>query len=370
MRYEDPNKPGPIYTNVAFPYHLAHDKRMVGLEIRNTNYKAHAEGSDRSNGVWHSNLPAKLDRIVMVESALDALSFQELRKSENTLFVSYGGNLTINQIQTIKELKAKSNTDENFQYVTANDNDKKGAYYDFMFIRELAAKKFPSQRLANPKNSIKLAFASLNAPNPGAIAPSSVMGMADKLMHELKPYNIQIDDDIKKEGLSNLVKNELEKDKIKFKAEGNQFLVEIPTSYYAMHQFNKALILATGLEQQIKIEKAVLNDFNEDLKLLKAVNKNPDLLADINIKKLQKEPEQKLEYSDLKNLILQPGQYEQFQKLFHLSKANEESQEVLKKENRDILLIKKEFNEGLNVDNQPYKQANFKEITHQVRPKF
>lgn len=370
VQYQDPTKPSPVYINVAFPYHLAHDTRMVGLEIRNSNYKAHAEGSDRSNGVWYSNMPEKLDRIVMVESALDALSYKELRKQENTLFVSYGGNLTINQIQTIKELKSKGNTDVNFQYVTANDNDKKGAYYDLMLLRELAAEKFPSQRLSNPKNSIKLAFASLNAQIPGATAPAMVMDLANKLMHELNPYNKQIDDEMKKEGLGNVVKNELERDKIKFKVEGNQFLVEIPTTYFAMHQFNKALVLATGLEHKIKIDKAVLNDYNEDLKLVKVINKNPELLAEINKMDLHKKPEDKLEYSDLKFVILQPGRYEQFQKMFDWSKANEESQEVLLKENKGLGLSKSNDKEVLKAENQQHKQGNFKQETHQVRPRF
>ena len=108
VQYLEPGKSGPVYTNVAFPYHVAGDPKMVGLEIRNTNYKAHAEGTNRSHGVWHSNMPEKLDRIVMVESALDALAYRELRNLPNTLYVSYGGNLTLNQIQTIKELQARA----------------------------------------------------------------------------------------------------------------------------------------------------------------------------------------------------------------------------------------------------------------------
>ncbi|GEO05504.1 hypothetical protein AAE02nite_31680 [Adhaeribacter aerolatus] len=370
VQYQDPTKPGPIYTNVAFPYHLANDTRMVGLEIRNSNYKAHAEGSDRSNGVWHSNMPPKLDKMVLVESALDALSYKELRNPENTLFVSYGGNLTINQIQTIKDLKAKGNTDANFKYVTANDNDKKGAYYDLMFLRELASEKFPSQRLANPKNSIKLAFASLQAQNPGTPAPSSVIDLADKLMQELNPYNKQIEEEMKKEGLSNVVKLELEKDKIKFKVEGNQFLVQIPATYFAMHQFNKALVVATGLENVIKIDKAVLNDYNEDLKLFKLINKNPEILADINKNDLQKKHEEKLAYSDLKFVVSQPGRYEQLQKMFDLSNANQESQEILKKENNVSGISRSPDTVGLAADNQSSKPGNFKQKTYQARLGF
>jgi len=370
VQYQDPQNPGLVYTNVAFPYHLAHDTRIVGLEIRNANYKAHAEGSDRSNGIWYSNMPGKLDRMVLVESALDALSYRELRRPDNALFVSYGGNLTLDQIQTIKELKYKGNTDANFEYVLANDNDKKGAYYDLMFLRELAAEKFSSQRLANPRNSIKLAFASLNALNPAGAVPSKVMAFADKLMHELSPYNKHIDEEIKKGGLSNVVINELERDKVKFKVEGNQFLVEIPATYFAMHQFNKALVLATELEHKVKIDKAILNDYNEDLTLVKVINKNPELLAEINKMDLHKKPEEKLAYSDLKLVILQPGRYKQFHKLFHLGKAKEESPQILQKESGGIGLSRSENIEILNPDNQQEKQGDLKQKNPQVKPKF
>ncbi|WP_026461451.1 toprim domain-containing protein [Adhaeribacter aquaticus] len=373
VQYQDPNKPGPVYTNVAFPYHLAHDPKMVGLEIRNTAYKAHAEGSDRSNGVWQSNMPEKLDRMVMVESALDALSYRELRNQNNTLFISYGGNLTLNQIQTIKELKTKGKTDENFQFVLANDNDKKGAYYDLMFLRELTADKYPSQRLANPKNSLKLAFASTSPQNPGADAPGQVLDLADKLIKELKPYNDQIDKEIEKGEIGKVVKNELEKDKIKFKIEGNQFLVEIPTTYFAMHQFNKALVQAAGLEQKVKLDKGVLNDYNEDLKLVKLINKNPELLIDINKKDLHKneqEQQDKLNYQDLKFVILQPGRYEQLQELFQLSQANKESKEVLQWENQKEIVKPNPDKEVLQADSQIDKADNQNQKINQVKPKF
>ncbi|KAA5541983.1 toprim domain-containing protein [Adhaeribacter rhizoryzae] len=370
VQYQDPQKPGLLYTNVAFPYHLANDTRIVGLEIRNTSYKAHAEGSDRSNGIWYSNMPEKLDRIVLVESALDALSYRELRLPDNTLFVSYGGNLSLNQIQTIKELKLKGNTNTNFQYVLANDNDKKGAYYDLMFLRDLAAEEFPSQRLANPKNSIKLAFASLNALTPGAAAPGKVMAFADKLMHELSPYNKHIDEEMKKRGLSNLVLNELDRDKIKYKIEGNQFLVEIPTTYFAMHQFNKAFVQATGLGHTIKIDKAILNDYNEDLTLVKLINKNPELLAEINKMDLHNKPEEKLVYSDLKWVILQPGRYEQFQKLLDLGKVKKEIPQILLKGKGGIESSKSENIETLKAENQQEKQGDLNQNSPQVKPKF
>jgi hypothetical protein len=163
---------------------------------------------------------------------------------------------------------------------------------------------------------------------------------------------------------------ELERDKITFKEAGNQFLVEIPATYFAMHQFNKALVLATGLEDKVKIDKAILKDYNEDLTLVKGINKNPALLAEINKMDLQKQPEEKLTYSDLKRVILQPGRYEQFQKMFHSGQAKEENSPVRPGENGGIGLSTDEAKETLKAEIQPEKQSDLKQKMPPAKPKF
>jgi hypothetical protein len=80
----------------------------------------------------------------------------------------------------------------------------------------------------------------------------------------------------------------------------------------------------------VRIDKAFLNDHNEDLKLIKLINKHPSLLAELNKKDLQRKPEQPLQYLDLKFVLLQPGRYEQLGKIFSLVKNKEAGNPVLK----------------------------------------
>jgi hypothetical protein len=330
VQHLDPNKPGPRYTNTAFPFYGAADNKIVGLEIRNIKFKGHAEGSDRSRGVWHSNMPAKLERIVMVESALDALAYQEFKKQTNNLYVSYGGNLTLNQIQTIKNLKARGNPARNFHFVISSDNDKKGAYYDLMFIRELAAERLPSQRLANTKGYIRLAFSSAPQSNPAAPGTGDLALVAETLIEKLKPYPEKLVEEKRKGKRAAPVKPNPVPDPVNVRLEEDRLLVEIPNNFSALNTFNHKFIQAAGLDHEIRIDKALLNDHNEDLMLIKLINKDPKLLAELNQKDLRRGPAQALSYLDLKFVMLQPGRYEQIGRIFQLTRMKEDGNPVLK----------------------------------------
>jgi hypothetical protein len=241
VQHTDPQRPGLKYSNTAFPYFVAAHERMVGLEIRNSNYKSHAEGSDRSHGVWHSNLPAKLERIVLVESALDALSYQELKQQTNNLYISFGGNLTLNQIQTIKELKSRGHAARNFHFVCATDNDRNGAYYDLMFLRDLASGFLPSQRLAKSGNKIKLAFRYVAPDDAEVQAPAGLAAFARRLSEKLLPYHEKLAAQsaargpVGEEGAGN--------DQITLQLEEGQLMVEVPRHFSALHAFNQMFIV-------------------------------------------------------------------------------------------------------------------------------
>ena len=330
VRHTDPAHPRPGFTNTAFPYFGATDDKMVGLEIRNKGYKSQAEGSDRGHGVWLSNRPATLERIVLVESALDALAYHELKKQRHNQYISYGGNLSLHQIQTIRNLKARGAVADNFHYVLASDNDRKGAYYDLMFIRDLAAGAFPSQRQAHVKEAIKLVFTAPPPPESGVPAPGSIGQLAADLKQKLKPYHDTIDAESQRRPLSNLVRQELESDKITLQETAGQLEVVIPNHFFALHTFNQKFIQVAGLEYTIRLDKPLLNDYNDDLRLLKLINQHPDLLADLNKKDLRRPGEEPLRYLDLQYVMLQPGRYEQIGKIFGLAESPEAQNPVLK----------------------------------------
>jgi hypothetical protein len=265
-----------------------------------------------------------------VESALDALAYHELKKQRHNQYISYGGNLSLHQIQTIRDLKARGAVADNFHFVLASDNDKKGAYYDLMFIRDLAAGTFPSQRLAHVKEAIKLVFTAATPLGTGAPMPGSIGQLAEDLRQMLKPYHDTIDAKNHGRPLSNLVRQDLESDKIKMQVAAGQLVVVIPNHFFALHTFNQKFIQAAGLEYTIRLDKALLNDFNDDLHLLKLINQHPTLLADLNKKDLRRAGEEPLRYLDLQYVMLQPGRYEQIGKIFGLAENPEAQNPVLK----------------------------------------
>lgn len=117
------------YINVAFPFYDRDDK-VVGIEKRSFFCDLFVEGSERSKSVWHSNIPQKLERIIIAESAIDAMSYHQLKPTKNALYVSIGGSLSFGQIEVINALKVRTNLSKDFKYVSATDNDKAGNKYD------------------------------------------------------------------------------------------------------------------------------------------------------------------------------------------------------------------------------------------------
>jgi hypothetical protein len=114
------------YINIAFPYTDGNEK-IVGAELCNYGYKAQAAGSDRSTGIWHSNIFLGTKNIVICESGIDALSYHQLKGSAENLYISVGGNLARGQLDTIAALAAKNGIEK---ITGAFDNDAAGRKYN------------------------------------------------------------------------------------------------------------------------------------------------------------------------------------------------------------------------------------------------
>lgn len=125
-------KIGNYNNNIGFPYYDVAGA-IIGYEIRNKDYKHVVDGSNRSAGVWHSNIPTVTEQIVLTESPIDALSYYQLNGKENTLFASFGGSVADDQIATISGIKNRIHLSSNFRYVSAVDNDKAGDRYTDKF---------------------------------------------------------------------------------------------------------------------------------------------------------------------------------------------------------------------------------------------
>lgn len=121
------------FVNIAFPY-FDINENIVGAELCNNGFKAHAAGSDKSNGVWHSNILATTKNIVICESGIDALSYHQLKGTAENLYISVGGHLSQGQINTIvsvvKKIYAK-------KIIGAFDNDDAGKKFNQMCSKKI-----------------------------------------------------------------------------------------------------------------------------------------------------------------------------------------------------------------------------------------
>lgn len=116
------------FINIAFPYTNKHE-HIVGAELCNKGFKAHAAGSDKSNGIWHSKILENVQNIVICESGIDALSYHQLKGYNKNLYVSVGGHLAAGQMDTIAALAGKTGAEK---IIGAFDNDRAGRKFTQM----------------------------------------------------------------------------------------------------------------------------------------------------------------------------------------------------------------------------------------------
>lgn len=106
--------------NALFPHFNSNG--IAGFEIKNYEFTGYAKGGEK--GLWYSSNIMRADRVVIVESAIDALSHAELKSTgEETAYVSIAGSMSPAQLDLIKTvIEGKS-------VVIATDNDTNGNKY-------------------------------------------------------------------------------------------------------------------------------------------------------------------------------------------------------------------------------------------------
>ncbi|MET3114876.1 hypothetical protein AAKU52_002616 [Pedobacter sp. CG_S7] len=249
------------FINTGFPYQESLTGNIVGLEERNFDFKGHGVNSNKNVGVWFTNPPNKIDNVVLVESALDALSHYQLKKPENVIYFSSGGQLTTEQVQTINKVLKETKIHTETKILLGHDKDKDGAMYDLKFIADMAAYRVPMVKAVRDKDFVKLSYATENN--------EKMTDFANKLMAKLMDYNKPVQVELNKlesnQANDQQAKEILEKSMYRFNFEKGVFKVEIPRSYYAISDFNKSFLEVTGLEKIVSLEKGKGNDWNEDL---------------------------------------------------------------------------------------------------------
>ena len=109
--------------NVIFP-HYDRDG-LTGFTIKNDNYQGFSRGGTKA--LWQSKQQSGDRRLVIVESAIDAMSYHQLftNKNPNTRYISTGGTISDKQLDLIKTAMAEM-TKLGGEIVIATDNDEAG----------------------------------------------------------------------------------------------------------------------------------------------------------------------------------------------------------------------------------------------------
>jgi hypothetical protein len=106
--------------NVLFPHCDA--QGLSGYEIKNTDFTGFAAGGIKA--LWHCNELEDDCRLVCTESAIDALSYHQLKPDEATRYISTGGSFGSYQGQVIEKLFASM--PKEMTLILAFDNDEAG----------------------------------------------------------------------------------------------------------------------------------------------------------------------------------------------------------------------------------------------------
>lgn len=127
--------------HIGFPFRRPGRIEITNFEMRNffpdnnQNYKGFCSGGDKANSVWLAHFVPldKITDVCLFESAIDAMSFYELRNYDihtTTAFVSTGGSVTQNQIASLTEVFSPK-----VNWHCCYDNDASGKAFDVSTIK-------------------------------------------------------------------------------------------------------------------------------------------------------------------------------------------------------------------------------------------
>lgn len=226
---------------VAFPLYDKNEK-MVGVQLVSENYKSFLKGSRKSVGVWHSNIPEKINNIVICEAPLDAISYHKLQGDSNTLYFATCGNVTDGQLDAIKSIieNNKNVLAANYTITLANDNDAAGTMFNLNYILSTLDEKGNTNiHFNNTKDGRCDLMISLSSADT-----NNLLKLYDNLPKE--DINLEIK---AKDGVVNIL-----------------YSKDIKT----ISALNDLLL--TSKPQNIKIDVPITKDYNEDLKTLQHIN--------------------------------------------------------------------------------------------------
>jgi len=248
------------FTNIAFPYYNGLSSDITGMELRNENIKLHAPGSDRYSSIYVSNAPQTVKQFFIMESAIDALSHQQLRaiqgdKAFNSVYFSTGGQITPQQVNTMTKYIGSFNKEPDWKINLAFDNDTKGHRFDLLCVQQLAAAKFPMSPTVGGLGRIAYLLPEQKTYEP----------IQEALLSRINAFNTTLQAQFAFTDQDPLGKSVLSTQQFTIGRSGNQVAVSIPETCMALTSFTRDLLELTDLDKRINITKAHGKDFNEDL---------------------------------------------------------------------------------------------------------
>ncbi|GGF27263.1 toprim domain-containing protein [Hymenobacter cavernae] len=251
--HEGKSKDGQPYrfVNTAFPQ--LYKDRIVGLEIKANGFKGQAADSLNSSALWLSNSGAKTHTLIVSESAIDSLSYFQLKQPNNTMYASTSGNLTNNKVGEIKRLVESQNLKT---VKLAFDNNMEGHLFDTKLITGLAHASTP---MRIERNMPGLLTVSIYSDQEKYFA---------SLHREAKNYNQQVTEGYyqvagREPATSSTLTSELI---IASKEAENSYRFHIPKRLEALAFFNQALMNAYPMTVRLEMDKSRANDWNDQLK--------------------------------------------------------------------------------------------------------
>lgn len=238
------------FTNTAFPYFSAGE--ISGFEIRNHNFEGQLKGSNRMHGIGLSNPPERTRTIFLTEGALDAISHYQLQPTPDTLYVYFGGNLSLHQLCSLTQTKVQLPAGEP-QFILGFDKDWKGEEYRLKLLRYFA----PFASAGEPSAPQVYSFKMWSGSSPLLVA------FTDALIATLKKSGAIAGD------LQHVAEGS--GPGITFQGSSNTVQFSIPKDLHSLQHFNDAF-LTTGkrlhiFSEDLSFLRPMTKDFNDDLKL-------------------------------------------------------------------------------------------------------
>ncbi|WP_019991035.1 nucleotidyltransferase [Rudanella lutea] len=253
---------GKQYTNTVFP--IKNEQGTIAIIVRNDGLKM-VEGP-RGDGVWISNpkvigSDGRLDRLVIAENPIDAMSFHQLKppvEGEKRLYIGTAGNLSSGAPDTVQKLIDRYQPK---QIVMANDNDNGGFRTNINLVGRL---RYPGieesnniqAQLAMPTPSQLRLTVSVSYPDQ-ATGKQQVQQLTERFSAALNKNDPRVDSPEDEPTARINVRG--------WQGSRTEFEISMPNTRQNLVRTQNELVAAKGLNEVVALKLPVHKDFTEDL---------------------------------------------------------------------------------------------------------